>query len=109
MVHNIKVTKDSLYKAILMLFNFKLKLTTLEIDILSELLKNDINIVDTETRALLRKNLKMSKFTCNNYIINLKNKNMLVSGITKDDLIINPYVVDVVKHKEQHFNFDTID
>ena len=104
MKYNIKVTKDNVYKIILNIINFSLKLTPLELDILQIILENNINIIDTNARELIRKVLNKDKFITNNYIIKLKNKNILLADSKK--LYLNPGINDIVKSKSITFNFD---
>ena len=60
MEYNIPVEKKDYYKAMLMVINFNLNLSNLEMDILSILLNNKLRVVNIDARDLLRKDLLKS-------------------------------------------------
>ncbi len=102
MDYNIPVNKDTVYIAIIKILNFKLKLTDLEIKILATLLQHNKIVINTETRAFIRKTLNTSKFTTNNYMVNLKNKGIFIES-NKDELRISPDIVEIAKHRDLNF------
>lgn len=106
--YNIPVNNYSIYKAILTLINFNLKLSGFEIDIVATLLKYGFYKVTGEARDILRKALDKDQFNINNYIKRLKSKNILVED-DNEDLNINPSLIEIVQSKEIRFKFDTDD
>ena len=105
MEHKIPVTKDSYYKAMLLIMNFSLKLRKFEIDILSVLLSNGIEQVNTDARDLIRKVLNKDKFNTNNYINRLKSKGILLPTSEERVFQINPSILEIVKDKKVSFEF----
>jgi len=108
MEYPITISKDQYHKAMLMVLNFNLNLSTLELDILSTLLKNDITIVDTDARDLLRKVLNKDKFITNNYIKRLRNKGIFVLDNSNKKLYINPSLLEICNDKKVSFEFNVI-
>ena len=106
MNYPININKESYHKAMLMILNFKLNLSNMEIDMLSTLLKNGITIIDTDARDLIRKVLNKDKFITNNYIKRLRNKHVLLSKDNDKKLYINPSILEIVKDREVSFKFE---
>lgn len=97
-IKEFKVTKDSVSKVILTILNFQLKLSDLEVEMLSVMLSHNITKVDSAARVLMRDKLDKTKFDINNYIKRLKEKKLI---IVKEDksLHINPNIVELMKFK----------
>ncbi len=106
MEYKIKVNKYSIYKAILTIANFSLKLSPMEIDILATLFKYGFYTITAEARDILRKALDKDQYSINNYIKRLKEKNMLLEGEDKE-IHINPSLKQIVESNEITFKFDT--
>lgn len=105
MEFKIPVTKEGLTKAILMVLNFKLNLTSHEIDVLSIMINHKIDVIDTSTRELLRKIMDKNKFDINNYIKQLKGKKII---LVEDKLLyLNPAITKLVDNDEFNFKFIT--
>lgn len=86
----------------------QLGLTNLEVDILATMLKQGIIVVNTDTREILRKVLDKGKYTLNNYIIQLKEKGILIEHTGTKSLEINPNLVSAVKDHETSFNLELV-
>jgi len=110
MEYNLKLTKDNYHKAVLLMVNTisQLGLTNLEVDILATMLKQGIIVVNTDTREILRKVLDKGKYTLNNYIIQLKEKGILIEHTGTKSLEINPNLVSAVKDHETSFNLELV-
>ena len=108
MEYRIPVKNKNYHKAVLMILNFNLNLSNLEIDILATLLNYNISIVDINARDIIRKEINKDKFNTNNYINRLKNKGILVVKPADKNLYINPTILDIVKNKRISFQFDII-
>lgn len=108
MEYNIPIAKEGYHKAILMVLNFNLNLSKMEMDIVATLLDNKISIVDGESRDIIRKVLDKDKFTTNNYISRLKDKGILVVKPADKNLYLNPSIIEIVKDKKVSFEFELI-
>ena len=97
-IKEFKVDKDSISKVILTILNFQLKLSDLEIQMLSVMLSHNITKIDANTRVLLRETLNKSKFDINNYIKRLKEKKFILPTGSRS-LIINPNITALMKFK----------
>ena len=106
MEYNIPVERKDYYKAILMVINFNLNLSNLEMDILSILLNNGLTVVNIDARDLLRKELNKDKFITNNYIKRLRDKGVLLSNDKNKDLNINPNILSIIKDGKISFEFE---
>lgn len=104
----IPVTKETLHKAILMLVNvpFNLRLSNLEIDILSTWLQHKTYKIDIDARDLIRKVLNKGKFNTNNYIKRLKAKGIIVQAEDSKELFLNPKLAHIVNSTSITFKFD---
>lgn len=107
----IPVTKDSIYKAILMLSNvpFNLNLSKLEIDIVSTWLQYKVYVIDIGARDLIRKVLDKDKFNTNNYIRRLKSKGIIVQADDSKKLYLNPKLAQIVNTDTITFKFDIVE
>lgn len=107
----IPVTKDSIYKAILMLGNvpFNLNLSKLEIDIVSTWLQYKVYVIDISARDLIRKVLDKDKFNTNNYIRRLKDKGIIVHADDSKKLYLNPKLAQIVNTDTITFKFDIVE
>jgi hypothetical protein len=103
--YNIPVNKYSIYKAILTVINFNLKLSGVEIDILATLCKYGFTHITVEARDILRKALDKDQYNINNYIKRLKSKNMILETEDKK-LYINPSLKEILDSKEIIFKFN---
>lgn len=105
-VYKIPVNNYSVYKAILTIINFSLKLSNVEIDILATLFKYGYHTITVEARDILRKALDKDQYTINNYIKRLKDKKMLLETDNKE-IVVNSDLKDVVESRKIVFSFDT--
>lgn len=95
--------KEHVYKAILQVINFSLRMTEKEVNMVSELLKNNITLIDTRARRLLHNNDKNEIHNVNNYI-----KNLIVKGVLVKqgrDIYINPTIIKFIGSSSLKFNF----
>ncbi len=105
MEFKIPVTKDNIYRGVLTVLNFQLKLSELELDMLSVMLKNGVTTVDINTRELIRKVMNRDKFSTNNYIKRLKDKKVILQEDTNKRLYVNPSIISLVKNEIITFKF----
>lgn len=103
MEYKIAVDSKSYCKAILMIYNFKLRLSDLELDIVSVLLRSKLKMVNTNSREIIIKELNIDKYTLNNYIKRIKDKGIF-SKVNKD-LIVDPNLFEIIKHPKVSFEF----
>ena len=97
------IYKNNRYKQMLNILNFGLKLSDLEIDIISTLLNKGISVINTESREMLRLSLNKDKFITNNYIVRLKDKGILIPNKNTKDLILDPGLLKTVKDNKVSF------
>ncbi len=106
MEYNIPVNKKDYYKAILMVLNFNLNLSSLELDILCTMLNNNMLEVNIDSREHIRKVLNKDKFMTNNYIKRLRNKGMLLDHPELNRVYyINPIILNIIKDRKVSFEF----
>lgn len=106
MEYKIPVTSKNYYKAILMVLNFNLKLSELEIDIICTMLNNNMLEVNIDTREHIRKVLNKDKFMTNNYIKRLRSKGILLDNDKLNRVYyINPTILDIIKQGKISFEF----
>lgn len=103
MNYKIGVTRDNYHKAILTILNFNLKLSDLELTLISTLLKRDIKRVNTDSKEVLRKELNIDKYTLNNYIKRLKDKKIL--SLIDKDLQLDQGIIDSTIEPKVAFEF----
>lgn len=107
MEFNIPIKKEDLiYKSILRLFNFSLNLTENELDLLSDIFKNKITVLDKTNRKILReiKGKNYSMYSINNYIDSMKDKQVLV--YIDNTLQVHPNIVNMMNYKSFTFNLN---
>jgi hypothetical protein len=95
----IPVEPKAYHKALLMIINIplNLNLSPMEIDILSCMLNHNMETIDHLSRKIIADELKRSNFNINNYIISLRDKNMLITKAKDKNLYVNPKIIDLVK------------
>ncbi len=108
MTLSIPVKTNLYYKAILLILNFKLNLSPMEIDIVACILNHDIKIVDIYTREIIRKELDKDKFNTNNYISRLRDKGILITKPLDKKLYVAPEIYELVKDRKLNFEFELI-
>lgn len=108
---NIKlpVSKDDLYKISISVLTYKVGLTTSEVDVIVTLLRNNITTINSRARDILRQTLDKSKFSTNNYIKQLKDKQLLVKSDKGRELSLHPMLARLNKEKQITFEIDTVD
>lgn len=109
MEYKIPVKSRDYHKALLMVLNFNLNLSNLELDIVSTLLNYNIEVVDIEAREIIRKELDKGKFNINNYIARLKDKGILIVKPADKALYVNPMIMDIVRDNKVSFEFEIAD
>ena len=78
-------------------------LTNTEVDILVSIADLKIVTLNKDTRTDVRMSLNMDKFNFNNYIKKLKNKKILLDN--ESDLLVNPKILNMLKHESLNINF----
>lgn len=106
MEYNIPVTKDNIHKAILTTIAFTLNLSELELDILATLLRNNLYIIDSKAREVLRLALDKNKFQTENYISRLKKKNLIIQAADDKKWYLNPDLKPIVESDTISFKFN---
>jgi biotin operon repressor len=105
MEHIFTVDKNKYHKAILQIYNFNLKMSDLELDIISTLIANNLSEVNADSKDILRQKLDVSKFMLNNYIKRLKDKGILIPIEDNIGYTINPNIVNLTKDPNVSFEF----
>lgn len=109
MEHKISIKSNSYVKAMVMLHNFKLKLSPMETDILSCMLNHNMKTIDSYSRETIRLELNKDKFSTNNYIVRLRDKGILITKPADKALYVNPSMYDLIKDKKVSFEFELLD
>lgn len=105
----IPVKSKDYHKAMLMLWNFSLNLSPMEIDIVSCVLNHNMEIIDVNSRKTLRQELDKDEFIINNYISRLKNKGVFITKPADKHLYVNPNIIEMVKEPKITFNLELTD
>lgn len=107
MEYNIPVKRGLYHQAVLKILNTFLNMTDYEIEIVATMLKLNIQILDNQTRKLIRETTGKDLFTFNNYIKRLKDRNCLIKS--KEGLILNENIRKNFQSNELTFRFDLQD
>lgn len=83
MILRVPISKEHTYRAVLNILNFSTNLTESELDIISIMLVNKITVLTTKARRTLVRLIARDKFTINNHIKRLKEKNVVVLNSDK--------------------------
>jgi len=102
---DIKVKKEDYVKAMLTIINFNLKLSELELDIITAMINNNMTVVNIDSREIIRKVLNKDKYITNNYIKRLRSKGVFLEKPNDKQFYINPNILDILKDKEVSFKF----
>ncbi len=105
MEENIKISKNNYVKAALNVANCFLKLTPVEIDIISVMLNNGAISITAASRKLLISSLDKSKHVISNNIKRMKHKSILVQDNNKA-VVIHPKILSYIKNKEFTVKFE---
>lgn len=104
MQQQFKLPADKYHKSILTVMNCFLHLSEIEIEILSEILKNNITVINTDSRKILQKSLNKKEHNLNNYIKRLKDKKVLLES--NEGYIVDPGIIESVSDKKVLIEFD---
>ena len=105
MDHVFRISPKKYHRAILALYNFNLKLSELELDIVSTMLANDMLEINPETKEYLRVTLDKDKYATNNYIKRLKDKGILLPNQDGKGYTLNPNIVNLTRDNKVSFEF----
>lgn len=105
MEYKIPVNIKNYHKAILMILNFNLNLSKMELDIVACILNHNMESVDLYSRETIRKELNKDKFIINNYIARLKTKKILIVKPADKKLYVNPNIIEIAKDRKLTFEF----
>ena len=115
MILNKNITKDKLYESYYEGLNGILKLTPLELRILTsfsvlEATYPDRYTFDKTNRVIVGEENKVSSFNLNNYIRKLKDRGIFVKDIKSNKLVINPniFISNDKSYYEIHYKFNII-
>lgn len=106
MIYNLKVKREDYCLAALKIINCIYKLSELELKILTNIINNQIKVLDKSSRNSIREFINTDKFTFNNYIKKLKDKKLLIDGA--NGLVINPGIIKTIADREFKFEFEFI-
>jgi len=106
MTKEFTLTKNKYYKSALTIINCFLGLTDYELSIIIEMLVNDITVLNTDTRYVVREKLHTNVASFNNYIKRLKDKKALVE--TKEGLVISNNILDALEDNKIDITFNII-
>ena len=104
MEYPIMVTKDNYKKTILKFMDLRFNLTKSEFNVLVELVELNPDIITSDVRIHLRNLLGKSEHNMNNYIMKLKENNIIME--IEEGLIINPNIIRMVKDEEVVIKFN---
>jgi predicted transcriptional regulator len=102
-----KVNSKKYHRAMLEIYNFNLKLSDFELDIVATMLTNGISEINPITKELLRVTLNKDKYITNNYIKRLKDKGILLPKKDERGYILNPSVANLTKDNKVSFELIT--
>lgn len=92
MTYKIPVNKEQYYSVVLQAFNPVLGLSKKEIAILNSMLSKDKKEFNTENREMIRLDIDIDKYSLNNYIGQLKKKDII--GVVEKKLVIKQGLID---------------
>jgi len=104
MKYEIPISEEKYTLAALNVMNCFLKLTKSELDIVAVMIGKSINVLDTESRSIVRSETGKGVNITNNYIKRLKDKGVLINNNGK--LSINHNISEALKDKEINIKFN---
>lgn len=104
MNYDIPISKEKYTLAALKVINCFLDLTTYELEIVSKMLDNNIQVLDTKGRMIIRRLTGKNTATTNNYIKRLKDKKVLIP--TEKGLKLNHNITNPISDKEINIKFN---
>lgn len=104
MDYNIPIDKKKYNRAVLKTVNCFLDMTEAELDIISIMLDNEVKVLDTDSRNLIRTITGKSIASSNNYIKRLKDKQVLTK--THEGLVISESIMRPVIDGEVNIKFN---
>ena len=104
MTKEFTLSKDKYYKAALTIINCFLGLTDYELNIITEMLINNIKVLNTESRIVVREKLNTNVASFNNYIKRLKDKKALIE--TSEGLIISDGIMEALEDHKIDITFN---
>ena len=104
MEYNIPVKQENYTKAILKVINIFMDLTNYELNIITQIIDQDIKMLNRVCRKILIEKLETDSYTLNNYIKKLKDKGVLVT--TKYGLELNPNIINSIKDNKITITFN---
>lgn len=104
MEYPIRVSRDVYKRTILKFMDLRFNLTKSEFNVLAELVELNPDVISTEVRLYLRNLLNKSEHNMNNYIMKLKDKNIILE--IEEGLIINPNIIRMVNDEEVVVKFN---
>ena len=107
MEYNLKIEKKKYNLAMLKVINCFLNMTEFELEIIAAMLNNNILILNTESRKLLRDITNKGIATTNNYIKNLKDKRILLEQ--EEGLVINQSIIKPIEDGEVNIKFNILE
>jgi len=105
MEYKIPIAGKDYHKAILMILNFNLNLTPMELDIVATVLDHNLKLIDTRAREIIRLKLDKDKFNTNNYIKRLVDKHIFTINPGDKNLYLNESIIDIASNKKISFEF----
>ncbi len=105
MEYKIPIAGKDYHKSILMILNFSLNLTPMELDIVATVLDYNLSIIDTKAREIIRLKLDKDKFNTNNYIKRLVDKHIFTINPGDKNLYLNESLIGIANNKKVSFEF----
>ena len=106
MEYTIPVKQENYYKAKLTAINCFLKLTTLEIGIVTSMLNKEHTKITKECRRDIMKELDIDYFTLSNYLRRLKGKDVMI--VRGKSITLNPNLITNLQDKTLTIKFHVI-
>lgn len=105
MEYKIPIAGKDYHKAILMILNFNLHLTPMELDIVATVLDYNLTLIDTKAREVIRLKLNKDKFNTNNYIKKLVDKHIFTINPGDKNMYLNEALIGITNNKKVSFEF----
>lgn len=104
---NVPITKEEYYKGYMKVLNSFLNLSKGELNLVIAMLENDITILNTYTRGLLREILNKDEYSLNNIVSSLKKSRTLIKD--RQGLMLNPQMINNIDKQYISITFHIVE
>lgn len=104
---NVPITKEEYYKGYMKVLNSFLKLSKGELNLVTTMLENDITILNTYTRGLLREMMDKDEYSFNNTVSSLKKSRTLIKD--RQGLMLNPQMINNIDKQYINITFHIVE